>query len=246
VTASVGSGSTSGSGTAAAQAQPKANGAKPYSNEKLGKEKFSIDKSGVEKHLGKPIFDEEEVKKADRPGMSVGLAWTSMGGDTLVIEAVSTPGKEGITLTGKMGDVMKESASIAYTYVRKLAAEKYGIGQEWFEKNHIHLHIPEGATPKDGPSAGITMATALISLATGRTIRDRLVMTGELSLTGQVLPIGGLKEKTIAARRNNAKHIIIPKRNLRDLDDIPEHVKKGIEFHPVERFEDVLALVLPD
>jgi ATP-dependent Lon protease len=209
-------------------------------------EKFTIDKSSVEKHLGKPIFAEEEVKKADRPGMSVGLAWTSMGGDTLVIEAVATPGKEGLTLTGKMGEVMKESATIAYTYVRKLAAEKYGIGQDWFEKNHVHLHIPEGATPKDGPSAGITMAIALTSLVTNRVITDRLVMTGELSLTGHVLPIGGLKEKTIAARRNMARHIIIPKQNLRDLDEIPDHIKKGIEFHPVERFEEVLALALPD
>jgi len=209
-------------------------------------EKFTIDKSAVEKYLGKPIFAEEDIKRADRPGMAVGLAWTSMGGDTLIIEAVATPGKEGLTLTGKMGEVMKESATIAYTFTRKLVAEKYGIGQEWFEKNHIHLHIPEGATPKDGPSAGITMATALISLVINRTIVDRIVMTGELSLTGQVLPIGGLKEKTIAAQRNKAKHVIIPKKNLRDLDEIPDHVKKGLEFHPVERYEEVLALVLPD
>jgi len=207
--------------------------------------KFAIDKPAVEKHLGKPIFAEEEVKKADRPGMTVGLAWTSMGGDTLVIESVSVPGKEGLTLTGKMGEVMKESATIAYTYVRKLAVEKYGIPLSWFEKNHIHLHIPEGATPKDGPSAGITMATALLSLVRGVTIRDRFAMTGELSLTGQVLPIGGLKEKTIAARRNAARDIIIPKQNLRDLDDIPDHVKKGITFHPVERFEEVVELILP-
>jgi ATP-dependent Lon protease len=178
--------------------------------------------------------------------MSVGLAWTSMGGDTLVIEATSVPGKADFTLTGKMGDTMKESAAIAMTVARKLASERYGITSEWFEKNHIHLHIPEGATPKDGPSAGITMATALLSLFRGRLISDRLVMTGELSLTGQVLPIGGLKEKTIAARRNKAKHIVIPKQNLRDLDDIPDHVKKGIEFHPVERFDEVLALALPD
>lgn len=205
-------------------------------------EKFAVDKGAVEKHLGKPVFEEEEVKKADRPGMSVGLAWTSMGGDTLVIEAVSTPGKEGITLTGKMGEVMKESASIAYTYVRKLAVEKHGADPSWFDKNHVHLHIPEGATPKDGPSAGITMATALLSLVTGRTIEPRLAMTGELSLTGQVLPIGGLKEKTIAARRNKARDIVIPKRNVRDLDDIPEHVKKGIVFHPVERFEEVVEV----
>ncbi|GAB1484764.1 endopeptidase La [Treponema sp.] len=209
-------------------------------------EKFTIDKTAIEKHLGQPIFDEEEVKKAHIPGMSVGLAWTSMGGDTLVIEAVSLPGKEGITLTGKMGEVMKESASIAYTYVRKIAVENYNISSEWFEKNHIHLHIPEGATPKDGPSAGITMASAFLSLVTGRTIVDHLVMTGELSLTGQVLPIGGLKEKTIAARRNKARNIIIPKRNVRDLDDIPENVKKGITFHPVEHFEEVIALILPN
>jgi ATP-dependent Lon protease len=208
--------------------------------------KFTIDKKVIEEHLGKPIFPEGEIKKADRPGMSVGLAWTSMGGDTLVIEAVSTPGKEGITLTGKMGDTMKESAAIALTVARKLALERYGLGEEWFEKHHIHLHIPEGATPKDGPSAGITMATALLSLMRGKTIKTRLAMTGELSLTGQVLPIGGLKEKTIAAQRNKAKHIIIPKQNERDLDEIPGHVKKGIEFHPVERFDEVLALALPD
>jgi ATP-dependent Lon protease len=208
--------------------------------------KFTIDKKLIEKHLGKPLFPEEVLKRADRPGMSVGLAWTSMGGDTLVIEAISVAGKEGFTLTGKMGDTMKESAAIAMTLARKLGAERYGIDTVWFEKNHIHLHIPEGATPKDGPSAGITMATALLSLIRNRVITDKLVMTGELSLTGQVLPIGGLKEKTIAAQRNKARHIIIPKQNLRDLDEIPDHVKKGIEFHPVERFEEVLALALPD
>ncbi|MDR1176378.1 MAG: endopeptidase La [Treponema sp.] len=208
--------------------------------------KFDLDKKAVEKHLGKPIFPEEDIKKADRPGMSVGLAWTSMGGDTLVIEAASVPGKEGFTLTGKMGDVMKESAAIAMTVARKLGTERYNIELDWFEKNHIHLHIPEGATPKDGPSAGITMATALLSLMRGKIISSSLVMTGELSLTGQVLPIGGLKEKTIAARRNKARHIIIPKQNVRDLDDIPDYVKKGIEFHPVERFDEVLALALPN
>ncbi|MDR0601634.1 MAG: endopeptidase La, partial [Treponema sp.] len=178
--------------------------------------------------------------------MSVGLAWTSMGGDTLVIEAASVPGKEGITLTGKMGDIMKESAAIAMTMARKLAVERYGVKEEWFDKNHIHIHIPEGATPKDGPSAGITMATALLSLFRGKIIAPSFVMTGELSLTGQVLPIGGLKEKTIAARRNKAKHIIIPRQNLRDLDEIPDYVKKGVEFHPVERFDEVLNLALPD
>ena len=208
--------------------------------------KFSIDKKVIEEHLGKPIFPEGDVKRADQPGMSVGLAWTSLGGDTLVIEATSVPGKEGITLTGNMGDTMKESAAIAMTVAHKLGAERYGIDAAWFEKNHLHLHIPEGATPKDGPSAGITMATALLSLMRNKVVTDHLAMTGELSLTGKVLPIGGLKEKTIAAQRNRAKHIIIPKQNLRDLDEIPEHVKKGIEFHPVERFDEVLTLALPD
>jgi ATP-dependent Lon protease len=207
---------------------------------------FHVDKKFVEKQLGKPIFPEGDIKKADKPGMSVGLAWTSMGGDTLVIEATSLPGKEGFTLTGKMGDTMKESATIAMTVARKLAVERYGIDSEWFDKNHIHLHIPDGATPKDGPSAGITMATALISLLREKIITDKLVMTGELSLTGQVLPIGGLKEKTVAARRNKAKHIIFPKQNERDLDEIPDHVKKGIEFHPVTSYNEVLSLALPD
>jgi ATP-dependent Lon protease len=207
---------------------------------------FPIDKKLIEKHLGKPIFPEGDIKKADRPGMSVGLAWTSMGGDTLVIEATSVPGKEGLTLTGNMGDTMKESAAIAMTVARKLAIERYHVEQDWFEFNHIHLHIPEGATPKDGPSAGITMATALLSLMREKVVTDRLVMTGELSLTGQVLPIGGLKEKTVAARRNRARHIIIPRQNERDLDEIPDLVKKGITFHPVERFEEVLSLALPE
>jgi ATP-dependent Lon protease len=205
-----------------------------------------VDRETIEKYLGKPVFPEGIEKKADKPGMSVGLAWTSMGGDTLVIEAVSVPGKGGLTLTGKMGDVMKESASIAMTVAQKLGAEKYNVSTKWFEKNHVHLHIPEGATPKDGPSAGITMATALLSLFRDKTITPRTVMTGELSLTGDVLPIGGLKEKTIAAKRNNARHIIIPKQNTRDLDDIPDNVKKGLEFHPVEKFGEVLNIVLPE
>ena len=214
--------------------------------DKAPPEKFNIDKRNIEKYLGKPIFLEGDVKKADRPGMSVGLAWTSLGGDTLVIEAIAVPGEGGLTLTGKMGDIMKESATIAMTVAQKLAIERYDTSAEWFEKNHIHLHIPEGATPKDGPSAGITMATALISLLRQKTIAGKMVMTGELSLTGQVLPIGGLKEKTVAAQRNRSRHIIIPKQNLRDLDEIPDHVKHGIEFHPVERFEEVLSLALPD
>jgi ATP-dependent Lon protease len=201
-----------------------------------------MDRSAVQDYLGKPIFREGDIKKATRPGMSVGLAWTSMGGDTLTIEAVENPGKEGFKLTGQMGSVMQESAGIAYTYVRHIAAQKYNIGADYFEGRQIHLHIPEGATPKDGPSAGITMATALLSLVIGKKIKDHLAMTGELSLTGQVLPIGGLKEKTVAARRNAIRHIIIPAANENDLDDIPAHVKKGITFHPVQTMEEVIEL----
>lgn len=203
----------------------------------------SLDKELIEKYLGKPVFtDEDNRKKADRPGTAIGLAWTSMGGDTLLLEAISVPGKEGITLTGQMGDVMKESASIAMSWVRSYAIEHKIKDAAFFEKHNIHLHIPEGATPKDGPSAGITMTTVLMSLLKDKTIRKHLAMTGELSLTGQVLPIGGLKEKTVAAKRNGIKQVIIPKQNMRDLDEIPDRVKKGITFYPVTHINQVLDL----
>ncbi len=195
-------------------------------------------------YLGKPIFnDEDDKKKAETPGTAIGLAWTSMGGDTLLLEAISVPGKEGLKLTGKLGDVMKESASIALSWVRSYALNNKIKDLEFFTSNTIHLHIPEGATPKDGPSAGITMVTTLLSLLKNKPIKKNIAMTGELSLTGQVLAIGGLKEKTVAARRNGIKHVIIPKQNERDLDEISEHVKKGIQFHPVSRIEEVLEIV---
>jgi ATP-dependent Lon protease len=201
-----------------------------------------ITTDNLEEYLKQPIFRDDEIKKVSIPGMSVGLAWTSMGGDTLIIEAINVPGKGGLQLTGQMGDVMKESASIAFSRVKQIAAD-YGVKPEFFEKNIIHLHIPEGATPKDGPSAGITMATALLSLVIGKVMKKNLAMTGELSLTGKVLPIGGLKEKTIAARRNKIKEIIIPKHNERDLAEIPEHIRKGIKFYPVETLKEVLDIV---
>ena len=189
------------------------------------------------------MVDESEIKKADIPGTAIGLAWTSMGGDTLLIEASSFAGKGGLVLTGQMGDVMKESCSIAFDWARKFVLDRKIKKPEWFEKNCVHLHIPEGATPKDGPSAGITMATTFISLLAHKTIKRQLAMTGELSLTGQVLPIGGLREKTVAAKRNKIKTILIPKANERDLADIPENVKDGITFVPVKRVEEVIDFV---
>ena len=204
-----------------------------------------ISKESLEKYLGKPIFLEEEIKKADKPGMAIGLAWTNFGGDTLIIEAISIPGKSWLKLTGQMGEVMQESAGIAFSYIQHIAQDE-AIDISFFQNNTIHLHIPEGATPKDGPSAGITMAVTLYSLAKNIKIAPNLAMTGELSLTGKVMPIGGLKEKVIAARRNKIKTIIIPKQNQRDLDEIPEHVKKGIEFHTVGSLEEVLRITFPN
>ncbi len=195
----------------------------------------------LEPYLGKPVFVEEIGKQADKPGMAIGLAWTPYGGDTLIIEALSNPGKDGFTLTGQMGSVMQESANIAYTHIKHIA-KTYGIDPDFFEKNQIHLHIPAGATPKDGPSAGITMAITLLSLARNKRIRRSLAMTGELSLVGQVLPIGGLKEKTIAARRYRIKEIIIPAQNEKDLEEIPDHIKRGITFHPVQTMEEVISI----
>ena len=194
-------------------------------------------------YLGQPMFRHEKLKAPQKPGMAIGLAWTNFGGDVLVIEAVNNPGGGGFKLTGQMGDVMQESANIAYTYVRHIAGQN-GVDSEFFEKNSIHLHIPAGATPKDGPSAGITMASALLSLITGKRLKKNVAMTGELSLSGSVLPIGGLKEKTIAARRNGIKTLIIPSQNEKDLEEIPENVKKGITFHLAETMDDVIEVLL--
>ena len=206
--------------------------------------KFVIDAPDLEKYLGKPIFDESNIKKASVPGTAIGLAWTSMGGDTLLIEATSFAGKGGLVLTGQMGDVMKESCSIAFNWCKKFVIDRKIKKPDWFEKNTIHLHIPEGATPKDGPSAGITMITTFLSLLTNKVIKQNLAMTGEVSLTGQVLPIGGLREKTVAAKRNKIKTIIIPKANERDLEEIPQIVKDGITFILVSHVSQVIQEAL--
>ncbi|MCR5760638.1 MAG: endopeptidase La [Sphaerochaetaceae bacterium] len=210
------------------------------SEEEKLKRPVEIDEAALIKYLGQPIFREDEIIRADKPGMAVGLAWTSMGGDVLAIEAQHIPGKGELKLTGHLGDVMKESANIAFSYIKSIC-EKYGIPLSWFEKNSIHLHVPEGATPKDGPSAGITMATAMFSLLTEKKIKRDLAMTGELSLLGKVMPIGGLKEKVLAAKRNKVKTIIIPKYNQRDLDKLDDNVKKGVTFLLASDMEEVIS-----
>lgn len=201
-----------------------------------------ITEEKVLEYLGTPLFREDEIIRATKPGMSVGLAWTSMGGDVLAVEAQHIPGKGNLKLTGQLGDVMKESANIAFSYVRSIS-EQHGVDVSWYTTHDIHLHVPEGATPKDGPSAGITMATAIYSLVTGKVMKPDTAMTGELSLLGKVMPIGGLKEKVLAAKRNKVKTIIIPKHNKRDLDKLEDNVKKGLTFRLVGDMEEVLSLV---
>ena len=193
----------------------------------------------LEDFLGKPVFGDEQRNRITAPGMVMGLAWTALGGAVLMVEAIANVGRGGITLTGKMGEVMQESANIAYSFVR-LAASRHGVRADYFDNHKIHLHIPSGATPKDGPSAGITMACALLSLVTGKRVRQSLAMTGELSLVGKVLPVGGLKEKVIAARRNKVREIVFPRANVRDLDEIADNIKRGIAFTPVDSMDDVV------
>ena len=172
-----------------------------------------------------------------------GLAWTSVGGDTLQIEVNVMPGKGEFKLTGQLGDVMKESAQAGISYIRSIGAS-YDIPEDFFTKHDIHIHIPEGAVPKDGPSAGITMATAMLSAITKKPVRADVAMTGEITLRGQVLPIGGLKEKLLAAHRGGIKTVLIPFENKRDLEEIPDNVIADLDIHPVKRIEEVLTLAL--
>lgn len=204
----------------------------------------SIKSKDVEKYLGKPLFPSDERVKADKAGTAVGLAWTSMGGDVLLIEAESLPFKGDLKITGKLGDVMKESVSIAWSTLEKEAFIR-GLDIKFFKENSVHIHIPEGAVPKDGPSAGITLFTALWSMYRDTPILKDLAMTGELTLTGKVMPIGGLKEKILAARRNGIKEIIIPERNQKDLDKLSDEVKGDVIFHPVSDISEVIKIAFP-
>ncbi|MCM3632467.1 endopeptidase La [Paenibacillus camelliae] len=204
---------------------------------------IGIDEAKVKEWLGKPIFRYGTVDVHHQVGAVTGLAWTEVGGDTLVIEVSTMPGSGKLNLTGKLGDVMKESAQAAYSYIRS-HAEELSIDPSFHEKLDIHIHIPEGAIPKDGPSAGITMATALISALSGRLVSKDVAMTGEITLRGRVLPIGGLKEKSLAAHRAGIKKVLLPIDNQRDLDDIPDSIKQEMDFVPVAHLDEVLKHAL--
>lgn len=206
-------------------------------------EHIEIGPEDVKDYLGTPKFRHGIAENEDQIGTVTGLAWTEVGGETLMIEVTVLPGTGKLTLTGKLGDVMKESAQAAFSYTRSKAKE-LGIPADFHEKNDIHIHIPEGAIPKDGPSAGITMATALISALTNRYVSKDVAMTGEITLRGRVLPIGGLKEKSLAAHRAGYKKILLPKDNERDLQDIPESIKHDVEFVPVAHMDQVLEHAL--
>lgn len=207
------------------------------------KKRVVIAEKNVEEFLGKTMFHYGQAEVENQVGVANGLAYTSVGGDTLQIEVSLSPGKGKLILTGKLGDVMKESAQAAFSFVRS-KTEKLQIDANFHEKYDIHIHVPEGAVPKDGPSAGITIATALISALTNRPIRKEVGMTGEITLRGRVLPIGGLKEKSLAAHRAGLTKIIIPQNNEKDIDDIPESVRKALTFVPVSHVDEVLEHAL--
>jgi ATP-dependent Lon protease len=199
----------------------------------------------LKKILGPPKFQKEKSISNDVAGIVTGLAWTAVGGEILFVEASLSKGKGGLTLTGNLGDVMKESATIAYEYL-KAHSEELGIPSDIFQKYNVHIHIPEGATPKDGPSAGITMITSLASLFTQRKVRLKLAMTGEITLRGKVLPVGGIKEKILAAKRAKMEHIILSKENEQDILEIKEIYIKGLKFHYVDSMMEAVNFALLD
>jgi ATP-dependent Lon protease len=202
-----------------------------------------VDEGDVRTWLGRPRFFAETADRVSVPGVATGLAVTGMGGDVLYVEATAMEGGEGLTLTGQLGDVMKESATIALSYVRSHAAE-LGIDPASLKDRRFHVHVPAGAVPKDGPSAGVTMTTALVSLLTGSPVRSDVGMTGEVTLQGRVLPIGGVKQKVLAAHRAGLTTVILPKRNELDLEDVPEAVRHQMTFHLADQVTDVLAVAL--
>jgi len=205
--------------------------------------KVTITRKNVEKYAGVRKFRFGETEDQDMVGVVTGLAWTEVGGEILTIESVMLPGKGNVKSTGKLGDVMQESVSAAMSYVRSRSI-RFGIKPTLFEKRDIHVHVPEGATPKDGPSAGVAMATSIVSVLTGIPIRRDIAMTGEITLRGRILPIGGLKEKLLAALRAGITTVFIPKENEKDLAEIPDNVKKNLKLIPVADVDEVIAQAL--
>lgn len=204
-----------------------------------------VTEKNLEKYLGPVIYLDDDISLKSSVGVANGLAWTSVGGELLKVEVLAFNGKGNLTLTGQLGDVMKESAQAGYTYIRS-RAEALGIAVNFGETMDIHIHLPEGAVPKDGPSAGVTMVTAMVSALTGKKVKGKLAMTGEISLSGKVWPVGGIKEKMLAAYRYGVKTVLLPKRNMQDLDELPENIRKEMQFIPVEHLDDVLKLALED
>jgi ATP-dependent Lon protease len=207
-------------------------------------EPITLTPEDLSEMLGPEPFFQEHARRDVPPGVATGLAWTEAGGDVLYVEATLLPEGRALTLTGQLGDVMQESAKAARSYVWA-HAEELGLDTAAFRRAGVHIHVPAGAIPKDGPSAGVTMATALASLYTGCAARSDTAMTGEVTLTGLVLPIGGVKEKVLAARRAGIHRVILPKENEKDLRDLPEHVRAEMEFILAERVEDVLTAAIP-
>ncbi|MFP3928063.1 MAG: endopeptidase La [Desulfobacteraceae bacterium] len=204
-------------------------------------ERFVITDAELKEYLGHPRFTVDLVERTSIPGVVTGMAWTAAGGDILFVEATMMPGKKSLVLTGQLGDIMKESAQAALSYLRAKAGD-LGIDEDFYRDKDLHIHVPAGAIPKDGPSAGLTMLTALASLLTERPVRPRLAMTGEITLRGSVLPVGGVKEKVLAASRSGIKHVILPQGNEGELEDIPPKVRKQMTFYPVSRMDEVLEL----
>jgi ATP-dependent Lon protease len=204
---------------------------------------FPISDKTVKAYLGNPRFTLDLAERTSVPGVATGMAWTPTGGDLLFVEATMMPGNKSLVLTGQLGDVMKESAQAALSYLRS-KAEKLGVCDDFYKDRDLHIHVPAGAIPKDGPSAGVTMLTALVSLLTSRPVKSKLAMTGEITLRGSVLPVGGIKEKVLAASRSGIKQIILPKGNKNDLDDIPEKIKKQLTFDLVSSMDEVLETAL--
>jgi ATP-dependent Lon protease len=209
------------------------------------KGKISVTARTLHKFLGPPRFTYGLAEEKDEVGVATGLVWTEVGGDVIFIEATAMPGKGAVILTGQLGEVMRESATAALSYIRTRAKE-LDIPEDFTEKNDLHIHVPAAAIPKDGPSAGITMATALASVLTGCAVRRDLAMTGEITLRGRVLPIGGLKEKLLAAHRAGLTTVLVPKDNVRDLDLLPPHVREEMAIIPVSTMDEVLSFALVD